>query len=79
MRNIRRKIDPFLVAVVVIGIAIFVFKCKIAYPIEWLGNSGDSAAYPGMAENFIRGKGLSVDYIQYQYLEGGRSVPPEGS
>ena len=68
MRNIRRKIDPFLVAVLVIGIAIFAFKCKITYPIKWLGGSGDSAAYPGMAENFIRGKGLSIDYIQYSYF-----------
>ena len=68
MRNIRWKIDPFLVAVLVIGIAIFAFKCKITYPIKWLGGSGDSAAYPGMAENFIRGKGLSIDYIQYSYF-----------
>ena len=61
------KLDPFLLAVVVIGIAIFVFKCVIVYPIKWIGET-DAAAYVEMADNFIHGKGLSNDYIQYSYF-----------
>ena len=62
-----RKIDFFLIAVIVIGTAVFAFKCRIAYPIKWIGDT-DEAAYVEMADNLIHGKGLSNDYIQYSYF-----------
>jgi len=61
------KIDYFFVAIIIIGIATFAFKCKITYPIKWLGDT-DEACIAEMADNFIHGKGLSNDYIQYSYF-----------
>ena len=61
------KIDYFLVAIIIVGIATFAFKCKITYPIKWVGDT-DEAAIAEMADNFIHGKGLSNDYIQYSYF-----------
>ncbi|HIE30295.1 TPA: hypothetical protein EYP66_23800 [Candidatus Poribacteria bacterium] len=64
---IKWKIDYFLVAIITIGIATLTFKCKITYPIKWVGDT-DEAAIAEMADNFIHGKGLSNDYIQYSYF-----------
>ena len=64
---IKWKIDYFLVALAIVGIATFAFKCKITYPIKWVGDT-DEAAFAEMADNFIHGKGLSNDYIQYSYF-----------
>lgn len=67
MRIFGRKIDLFLAIIMAVGIAVFVFKCTIAYDIKWLGDT-DEAAYIEMADNLIHGKGLSNDYIQYSYF-----------
>lgn len=67
IRNTKWKVDFFLIAIIIIGIGIFAFKCKIAYPIKWMGDT-DEAAYVEMADNLIHGKGLSNDYIQYSYF-----------
>ena len=64
---IKWKIDYFLVALIIVGIFTFAFKCKIAYPLKWIGDT-DEAAIAEMADNFIHGKGLSNDYIQYSYF-----------
>ena len=64
---IKHKIDFFLVGIIIVGIATFAFKCKIAYPIKWMGDT-DEAAVAEMADNFVHGKGLSNDYIQYSYF-----------
>ncbi len=61
------KIDPFLVVIVLVGIAVLSFKCSIVYPIEYIGGS-DEAAYVGMAVNLVNGKGFSNDYMQYSYF-----------
>lgn len=67
MMNRKYKPDFFLLAVVIVGIAVFAFKCVVVYHIEWIGDT-DEAAYVDMADNFIHGKGLSNDYIQYSYF-----------
>ena len=61
------KIDPFLVAIVLVGIAVLSFKCSIVYPIKWIGGT-DESAYVGMAANLVNGKGFSNDYMQYSYF-----------
>jgi len=74
IKRIKWEIDLFLVAIIIIGIAIFAFKCKIAYPVKWLGDT-DEASYLDMADNLIHGKGLSNDYIQYSYFLSGMKYP----
>ena len=48
---IKWKIDLFLVAIIIVGIATFAFKCKITYPIKWIGDGTDSAIYAEMADS----------------------------
>jgi len=57
-----KKTDPFLVAIIIVGIATFAFKCKITYPIKWVGNT-NSAIFAEMADSFVHGKGLSNNFI----------------
>ena len=63
----RWKIDYFLLAIIIVGIATFAFKCKITYPVKWIGNT-DSAVFAETADSFVHGKGLSNDFIQYSYF-----------
>ncbi|MFC1714427.1 glycosyltransferase family 39 protein [Candidatus Poribacteria bacterium] len=67
MRKFKWKIDPLLLIVVGVGIVTLLLKCRIAYPIQWIGDT-DEAAYIDMADNLIHGKGLSNDFIQYSYF-----------
>jgi len=76
IRNIKLKIDLFIVIVVIIGFTIFAFKCKIVYPIKWIGDT-DEAAYAEMADNLIHGKGFTNDYIQYSYFYSPTPQYPE--
>ena len=63
----RLKVDFFLVVILIIGLASFILKCLIAYPIDWIGNT-DSAVFTETADSFLHGKGLSNDFIQYSYF-----------
>ena len=63
----RRKINPLLVVIVSIGIAVLSLKCSIVYPIEFIGGT-DEAAYVGMAVNLANGKGFTNDHMQYSYF-----------
>ena len=57
---------PFWI-VLVAGLATFALKCKVTYSVQWIGNT-DSAVFAETADNFVRGKGLSNDFIQYSYF-----------
>ena len=63
----RLKVDFFLAVILIIGLASFVLKCLIVYPIDWIGNT-DSAVFAEAADSFLLGKGLSNDFIQYSYF-----------
>ena len=63
----RWKVDPFLLLIIVAGLAILCFKLRIAKPIDWIGGT-DEAVLAEAADSFARGKGLSNDFIQYSYF-----------
>ena len=63
----RWKVDPFLLLIIVAGLAILGFKLGIAKPIHWIGGT-DEAVLAEAADSFARGKGLSNDFIQYSYF-----------
>ncbi len=68
------KIDPFLVVIVCIGIAVLSLKCSIVYPIEFIGGT-DEAAYVGMAVNLANGKGFTNDHMQYSFFQSRLKYP----
>ena len=57
---------PFWI-VLVAGLATFALKCKVTYSVLWIGNT-DSAVFAETADSFVRGRGLSTDFIQYSYF-----------
>lgn len=57
---------PFWI-VLVAGLATFALKCKVTYSVQWIGNT-DSAVFAETADSFVRGRGLSTDFIQYSYF-----------
>jgi hypothetical protein len=46
-QKMKHKPDFLLLAIVIVGIAIFVFKCGIVYHIKWIGDT-DEATYVEM-------------------------------
>ncbi|MFQ6041217.1 MAG: ArnT family glycosyltransferase [Candidatus Poribacteria bacterium] len=72
----RWKIDYFLIGIIILGIIVFAFKCKITYPIKWIGDT-DEAVFAEMADSFVHGKGLSDDFIQYSYFYSPQPRYPE--
>lgn len=63
----RWKVDPFLLLIIVAGLAILGFKLRIAKPIDWIGGT-DESVLAEAADSFTRGRGLSNDFIQYSYF-----------
>lgn len=76
MRSPVKKIDLYVVVLLLAGLPVFVIKCWIIYPIEYIGH-GDAADYAEMADSLIHGRGFSVDYISFYFLKYPKIVRPE--
>ena len=50
------------------GLAAFALKCRIAYPIEYVGHA-DASAYAEMADSLVHGRGLAVDYVSFHFIK----------
>ncbi|MBD3181486.1 hypothetical protein GF312_04285 [Candidatus Poribacteria bacterium] len=61
-----RKVDFHLAVLLCMGIAFFIIKCIVTYPIKYVGHA-DAAAYAEMADSLIHGRGFSVDYISWYF------------
>ncbi|MFQ6040922.1 MAG: ArnT family glycosyltransferase [Candidatus Poribacteria bacterium] len=73
---IIRKIDYYIIFILLVGLAVFVLKCLIVYPIQYVGHA-DASGYAEMADSLIHGRGLAVDYISFYFLKYPRIVRPE--
>jgi 4-amino-4-deoxy-L-arabinose transferase-like glycosyltransferase len=69
-----KRIDWFLLVLMLIGTGIFGLKLWIVYPVKWIGHA-DAADYAEMADSLIHGRGLSVEYIGYCYFISLRKYP----
>ncbi len=59
------------------GLAAFIVKIQIVYPIEYIGHA-DASGYAEMADSLIKGRGLEVDYVSWYFLKyDPRIVRPE--
>ena len=59
------------------GLAAFIVKIQIVYPIEYVGHA-DASGYAEMADSLIKGRGLEVDYVSWYFLKyDPRIVRPE--
>jgi len=74
--QILKKIDPYIVLLLLIGVAVFIIKCQIIYPIQYVGHA-DSSAYAEMADSLIHGRGFEVDYLSFYFIKYPNIVRPE--
>jgi hypothetical protein len=65
---LESKPNSYIVILLVIGFVVFLAKCIIVYPIQYIGYA-DAAAYAEMADSLIHGRGLEVDYISSYFLK----------
>ena len=67
----------FIWLLLIAGLAAFIVKIQIAYPIEYVGHA-DASGYAEMADSLIKGRGLEVDYVSWYFLKyDPRIVRPE--
>ncbi len=65
---LESKPDSHIVILLVIGFVVFLAKCIIVYPIQYIGYA-DAAAYAEMADSLIHGRGFEVDYISSYFMK----------
>ena len=66
MHALIRKVNLHIALLLAVGLAFFIIKCRIAYPIKYVGHA-DAAAYAEMADSLIHGRGFEVDYISWYF------------
>lgn len=74
--TVLKKIDPYVALLLLIGFAVFLIKCQIAYPIQYVGHA-DASGYAEMADSLIHGRGFEVDYLSFYFVKSPNIVRPE--
>jgi len=76
MFSLARKIDPYIIILILSGFVVFIIKCSITYPIQYVGHA-DASGYAEMADSLIHGRGFEVDYISFYFIKYPGIVRPE--
>ena len=76
MRALIRKINLHIAILMTVGLAVFLIKYTIVYPIKYVGHA-DAAGYAEMADSLIHGRGFEVDYISWYFIKYPKIVRPE--
>ena len=63
-----RKVNLHIILLLAVGLAFFLIKCHIIYPIKFVGHA-DAASYAEMADSLIHGRGFEVDYISWYFVK----------
>ena len=71
-----RKIDWYIVFILMAGLTVFILKCLIVRPIQYVGHA-DASGYAEMADSLIHSRGLAADYISFYFLKYPQIVRPE--
>lgn len=68
MYALIHKVNLHIVLLLAVGLAFFLIKCTIIYPIQFIGHA-DGAAYAEMADSLIHGRMFEVDYISEYFVK----------
>lgn len=68
MPSFVRRIDAFVVALLLAGALALAVKWRIAAPLRFVGHA-DAAAYAEMADSLLRRGNLGVDYISFYFMK----------
>ncbi|MEK7398414.1 MAG: glycosyltransferase family 39 protein [Candidatus Poribacteria bacterium] len=71
-----RKADPYIIILLALGVVVFLTKCLIAYPIQYVGHA-DASGYAEMADSLVHGRGFEVDYISFYFIKYPHIYRPE--
>ncbi len=74
--KLLKKIDPYIIILLVLGFVVFLTKCLIVYPIRYVGHA-DASGYAEMADSLIHGRGFEVDYISFYFIKYPHIYRPE--
>ncbi len=72
----NKKIDIFLILVLIVGIAVFITEAYFVSQIKFIGSS-DPAFYAEVADNLIKGKGFVMDFINSYFVKFQSITHPE--
>lgn len=70
----RKNLAP--ACLLLAGVAAFIWKMRIAGPIEYVGHA-DASGYAEMADSILKGRGLEVDYISWYFRKYENIERPE--
>jgi hypothetical protein len=71
-----KKPDPYIIILLALGVVVFLTKCLIAYPIQYVGHA-DASGYAEMADSLVHGRGFEVDYISFYFIKYPHIYRPE--
>jgi 4-amino-4-deoxy-L-arabinose transferase-like glycosyltransferase len=71
MRNLKSHLH--IAILLTVCLAVFLIKCKIAYPVKYVGHA-DASGYAEMADSLIHGRGFEVDYISWYFIKYDRKI-----
>lgn len=71
-----KKVDPYVIILFIFGFVVFLTKCLIAYPIQYVGHA-DASGYAEMADSLVHGRGFEVDYISFYFIKYPHIYRPE--
>jgi len=63
-----RKLDWYVILILLAGIIVLILKCLIAHHIQYVGHA-DASGYAEMADSLVHGRGLAADYISFYFLK----------
>jgi 4-amino-4-deoxy-L-arabinose transferase-like glycosyltransferase len=63
-----RAVNGWLWLLLLAGLVVFIIKCRIVYPIEYVGHA-DASGYAEMADSLVHGRGLEVDYVSFHFIK----------
>ncbi|MGB9595289.1 MAG: ArnT family glycosyltransferase, partial [Candidatus Poribacteria bacterium] len=71
-----KRFDPYVIILLTFGVIVFLTKCLIVYPIQYVGHA-DASGYAEMADSLIHGRGFEVDYISFYFIKYPHIYRPE--
>src|SRR3989344_4611582 len=66
-KPVAKKYDLFLIAILLVSIVAFIVQAYFVSKINFIGTS-DPAHYSEAAENFLKGEGFTLDYINQYFI-----------
>ena len=68
VQRIQGALSADMRIILIAGVLVLAWKCWIVYPVSHIGHN-DAMGYAEMADSLLHGRGLSVDYVSFHFIQ----------